>query len=105
MEIIWTNFATDNLKSIFNYFSLKANRKVAHKIRLDIIESTHPLKTHPKIGQIEPNLKKLGENHRYIVNGNYKIIYLIKNNTIVITDVFDTRQDPDKMGDEERERF
>ena len=29
--------------------------------------------------------------------GNYKIIYKIQTNTIYITDVFDTRQDPDKI--------
>jgi len=29
--------------------------------------------------------------------GNYKIICKIQTNTIYITDVFDTRQDPDKI--------
>jgi toxin ParE1/3/4 len=32
MKIIWTDFAIENLKSIFEYYAIKANRKVAHKI-------------------------------------------------------------------------
>jgi len=48
-------------------------------------------------GQIEGNLQKLGEDHRYLVEGNYKIIYKKVKEGILITDVFDTRQDPVKI--------
>jgi plasmid stabilization system protein ParE len=37
------------------------------------------------------------EGHRYLVSGNYKIIYKEVNEGILITDVFDTRQDPQKI--------
>jgi toxin ParE1/3/4 len=49
------------------------------------------------MGQIEENLVSLGLDHRYLVEGKYKIIYFIKENVIYITDVFDCRQDPQKM--------
>ena len=52
---------------------------------------------HPLSGQIEVNLQKLGEDHRYLVEGNYKIIYKKVKEGILITDVFDTRQDPVKI--------
>ena len=32
MKIIWTDFAIDNLKNIFDHYSTKASKKVAHKI-------------------------------------------------------------------------
>ncbi|MDO5615595.1 MAG: type II toxin-antitoxin system RelE/ParE family toxin [Cruoricaptor ignavus] len=104
MEIIWTDFAIENLKEIFEYYSFKANKKVAHKIRKNIFESTKHLINHPKSGQIEHHLEKLKQNHRYIVSGNYKIIYLIIENKIVITDIFDARQNPTKMVDENRNK-
>jgi len=41
-------------------------------------------------------LIELKEEHRSIIRGNYKIIYKIKQKKVFITDIFDTRQDPDK---------
>ncbi|MFZ6665180.1 type II toxin-antitoxin system RelE/ParE family toxin [Peijinzhouia sedimentorum] len=40
MEIIWTDSAIRNLKDIFAYYSTKANKNVAHKIRRQILESS-----------------------------------------------------------------
>jgi len=52
---------------------------------------------HPKLGQIEACLKNLNEEHRYIVKGNYKIIYKEIKQGILIVDIFDTRQNPTKL--------
>ena len=38
MEIIWTDFAIENLKVIFDFYAFKVNRKVAHKIRSQILK-------------------------------------------------------------------
>lgn len=102
MKIIWTDFAIDNLKNIFDYYSTKASKKVAHKIRKQILDSTKQLMANPESGQIELNLEKLNQNHRYIICGNYKVIYNIKNNDIIIYDIFDVRQNPIKMNDDKR---
>jgi len=102
MEIIWTDFAIENLKSIFEYYAAKANRKVAHKIRKQILNSTKQLIQNPESGQLELYLEKLNKKHRYIVSGNYKIIYRIDNKYILINDIFDIRQNPIKMIDEKR---
>ena len=102
MKIIWTDFAIRNLKDIFDYYSTKANKKVAHKMRRQLLKSTKQLIDHPNSGQIEPNLIILNKNHRYLVSGNYKLIYRIVGSEIIINDVFDTRQNPSKMSDEKR---
>lgn len=102
MKIIWTDFAIQNLKLIFNYYSEIASKNVAHKIRTQILASTSQLKNHSESGQKEFYLEKLNENHRYIISGNYKIIYKIIAEGVLITDVFDVRQNPDSMNDEER---
>ena len=102
MKIIWTDFAIENLKDIFHYYSIKASKKVAHKIRKQIFESTKQLAKNPESGQIELNLEKLKQNHRYLVSGNYKVIYKISENKIIIADVFDARQNPSNMNDENR---
>ena len=102
MKIIWTDFAIENLKEIFDYYSIKASKKVAHKIRKQIFESTKQLVKNPKSGQTEINLEKLKQNHRYLVSGNYKVIYKVFEDEIIIVDIFDVRQNPSKMNDENR---
>ena len=102
MKIIWTDFAIDSLKEIFDYYSENATKKVAHKIKKQILASTKQLVDYPESGQVEFNLQKLNQNHRYLVNGNYKIIYRINKDQIIISDVFDTRQNPIKMNDKNR---
>lgn len=96
-QIIWTNFAISELKNIFLYYRMVAGDKVAVKIRKSIFNSTKPLIKHPFIGSIEENLIDLKQEHRYLVEGNYKIIYRVDKNNIYITDIFDCRQNPSKM--------
>jgi len=48
-------------------------------------------------GSIETSLTDLKEEHRYVIRGNYKIIYKIQHKNVFITDIFDTRQDPEKI--------
>lgn len=52
---------------------------------------------HPRGGQYEPLLDHLGQGHRRKVSGNYKIIYRIIDDLVFVSDIFDARQDPEKM--------
>ena len=97
MKIIWTDFAANSLLEIYQFYKESASINVAFRIRSRIFNATRRLVKHPFSGQLEPNLIKLGEEHRYLVEGNYKIIYKRVKEGVLITDVFDTRQDPRKM--------
>ena len=94
MKVIWTDFAANSLFEIYRYYSEAASQKVAQRIRFKIFSATRQLTKHPISGQVEPTLQKLGEDHRYLVEGNFKIIYRKVKEGVLITDVFDTRQDP-----------
>ena len=74
-----------------------ASEMVADKIRKSIFDSTRHLSKQSLIGAIEDNLIELKQGHRYIVEGNYKIIYRIIHDNVYITDVFDCRQNPQKI--------
>ena len=97
MEIVWSDFAISNLKEIYDYYKENANHKVAKKIKSEIFQSTNQLKTFPESGQIEFYLKKLNGDYRYLISGNYKIIYNVKGNQVLINDIIDIRRNPDKM--------
>ncbi|MRX47298.1 type II toxin-antitoxin system RelE/ParE family toxin [Pedobacter puniceum] len=102
MKIIWTNFAIENLKAITKYYAKVAGKSIAYKIKTEIFKSTKQLKHYPDSGQEEIFLKQLNEGYRYIVSGNYKVIYKRVAEGVLITDIFDTRQDPVKINNPKR---
>jgi plasmid stabilization system protein ParE len=88
------------LREIFHYYKVNASLKVARSIKSEILSNTKKLRKNPLIGQEEPFLEHLGLGHRYLVVGNYKVIYRCIEDQILITDVFDARQNPKKMNQE-----
>ncbi len=102
MKIFWSDFALQSLNDIYIYHKLEVNKKVADSIKKKIFSATRKLIDYPKSGQIEPNLKHLDNEYRYVVSTNYKIIYREVKEGILITDIFDVRQDPHMMNNPER---
>lgn len=97
MKIVWSDFAIANLNEIFEYHKTKAGHRVARHLKSEILAATRQLNHNPESGQIEFNLKNLNKSYRYILSGNYKIMYRITVDTVLINDVFDTRQNPVKI--------
>jgi len=97
IRIEWSELAEKQLKDIYGYFSLQASPRVANRIVKKIVESVEVLYTVPFSGQKEELLSRYAEDFRYLVEGNYKIIYWNYNELITIASVFDCRQNPDKL--------
>ncbi len=97
MKVLWTKSALTSLYYIYKYYCENVSITIAYKVRDNILAVTSQLEKHVHIGQIEELLKEMEGGHRYIVKDNYKIIYKIQTNKIYITDIFDTRPDPDKI--------
>lgn len=97
MTVYWTKFALNSLFEIFTYYKVNVSITVAQNIKDNILSCTRQLEKQPLSGSIEVLLSDLEEGHRYLIRGNYKIIYKIQRKKIYITDVYDTRQDPDKL--------
>ena len=97
LKVYWTESAIDQLEDIFDYYKFKANTKVAKKLVTKITDRTIQLVKQPESGQLEELLKTRENKYRYIVEGNYKIIYWIEDKYIKIAAVFDTRQNPTNL--------
>ncbi|NGF57943.1 type II toxin-antitoxin system RelE/ParE family toxin [Parapedobacter sp. SGR-10] len=97
--IYWTDFAKKELKNIFDYHKEKVSLKIAKQIAKQVVEKANCLSSFPEIGPIEQLLKERPQNFRHIVSTNYKIVYWINNdkNRVEIVDIFDTRQNPEKI--------
>lgn len=103
-EIIWTDFAITELKKIYLYYLENVSRRVAITIKDEILSSTRQLRNQPYSGQIEDHLGDLSEIYRYVLSGNYKIIYRSNNDQIFILDVFDARRNPNDLLNLERQQ-
>ncbi|PWL28510.1 type II toxin-antitoxin system RelE/ParE family toxin [uncultured Roseivirga sp.] len=100
LSILWTPFALNCLDEIYDYIAIKEQSPtLALKLINRIFSSTEQLKSYPESGQPEPLLKHTGQNSRYLIESNYKIIYEVdfRESRVIITDVFHTRQNPEKI--------
>ena len=98
LKVYWTDTSIIRLEDIFDHYKFTAGVEVARKIVDSIIDATLRLETQPRIGQREELLKERTLEYRYLVQGNYKIIYWIEEPFVKIATVFDCRQNPVKMG-------
>lgn len=55
------------------------------------------LKDFPESVQQESLLRHLNQNSRYLVEGNYKIIYQFDGTNAIVIDVFHVKQNPSKI--------
>ena len=97
IKVFWTQTALNNLEDIFEYHKFKASTNIARKLVKKIVSSTILIQKNPKIGRVEELLRHRKFEYRFIIVGNYKIIYWIESNYIKIATVFDTRQNPEKI--------
>jgi toxin ParE1/3/4 len=99
MKIIWTDVAKAQLYETYQYYKEVAGTNVAKSIRSKIREKVKKLSSFPEMGQRESNPFIQPLNYRYLVSGNYKIIYRFvrEQNTVLVTAVFDARQNPNDL--------
>jgi toxin ParE1/3/4 len=88
VKIVWTELSTSDLKEIFDFIaddSLRYATITANKI----YNRVKPILENPYIGRMVPEFTK--KSIREIIEGNYRIIYRIKNkNQVDILRVYHT---------------
>jgi plasmid stabilization system protein ParE len=98
MKVVWQPLAMQDLRDIYDYYVDKASLKYAKELKKKILDSSKYLSKHPEMGQIEENTRLSKGVYRYfLVEENYKVLYIISETDINILGVFDNRQSPDKM--------
>lgn len=97
IKVFWTETALNNLEDIFEYYKYKASVRVARKLVKSLVKSTLKLQESPQIGRKEELLADKKFEYRFLVVGNYKIIYWVEENYIKIATVFNCKQNPEKI--------
>jgi toxin ParE1/3/4 len=96
--VIWSKEALDDLEAIFDFIAEKSTTAATRMIERIIAKSTQ-LESFPESGPREQSPKNKNMESRYLVEGNYKIIYDYSptQHAVFVITVFDTRYDPEKI--------
>ncbi|MBI1288624.1 MAG: hypothetical protein GC178_13720 [Flavobacteriales bacterium] len=99
MKVVITETALTNLERGLEFMRKRHPESLCLEIGRKVIRSTYELADSPFIGQLEPMFEELEMEHRRIIVGHFKVVYRIieKADTVLVTDIFDSRQDPSKM--------
>jgi plasmid stabilization system protein ParE len=97
MRLVYTEQAIVSLQECLDFFPADVPAKKINEVRDRILDRADKLLENPYLGQQEEYLDHLAQSHRRIIEGHYKIIYKVEGDMIIVTDIFDTRQDPSKM--------
>ena len=98
MQVKFTTEARNELKRILDVFIEFAGPMSAEKFGQLVDDQINTLQKYPAVGHPEPLL----EGHKYLfraksINKNYRIIYLVYEDTLWIFDFWDRRVDPLKL--------
>ncbi|SMN15185.1 Death on curing protein, Doc toxin [uncultured Candidatus Thioglobus sp.] len=74
MEIEWSPLAIERVIELAEYIALD-KPDVAMQWASDIFDSTDKLMEHPRSGRIVPEIQE--DDYRELIEGSYRIIYLI----------------------------
>lgn len=86
MDVIWTQEALERLEDIQYYLAVQEKAPQAARDTLDRIFAREPqIQEMPLSGRVVPDYKIA--NLRELLEGSYRIIYLIQNNRILIVSV------------------
>ena len=98
MIVKWYVEAVADLDKIYDYYVKKSPRAAA-LLYNKILDDTDILATQPYIAAVEQILEGYPENYRSLVvaNGKYKVVYFIKNDTVLIVQVFNCRRNPARL--------
>ena len=49
IKIVWSYFAKEELKNIFNFYKINASLKIANNLVVEIVKKTNSLSSHAEI--------------------------------------------------------
>lgn len=96
-QVVYTPQSREGLRECMSFLKKEVPSEKVKSIRKELLDKVEILKEYPHTGQEEELLSFLDQGHRRLVYRHYKVIYLIESERVIVTDIFDSRQDPEKM--------
>jgi plasmid stabilization system protein ParE len=97
LPIKWDIQAKKELDAIFYYIESEASTSIAKKVKKELIHLIGTLNNFPEKYHKEFLLESSKKNYRSVMKWNYKIIYEVTDEEIIIAYIFHSRQNPEKI--------
>ena len=97
-QVIWSDEALNDLEIIYDFLA-EDSPSAAQRVIESILGRSRQLESFPESGAKQQTIKSKKIEYRYLVEGNYKIIYScqLEGQMVHIAVIFDTRYDPEKL--------
>ncbi|QNL22244.1 type II toxin-antitoxin system RelE/ParE family toxin [Hyphobacterium sp. CCMP332] len=96
-EVIWTKKAFSQFEKEVKFVLEDRGISAAKIIKNKILQSSSLLEKNPEMGKKEPLLAHMKNEYRFIVVWSYKIIYRRDKQYIIVSRVFHTSRNPNKL--------
>lgn len=96
LPVRWDKSAVDALQRIFEYIKTDSPSS-ADKVKKALLLLAKGLGDFPEKYPREPYLLDEPNNYRSVSKWNYKLIYEVTENEVIVVMVFNTRQDPNNI--------
>ena len=97
-QVIWSDEALNDLEIIYDFMADKS-QAAAQRIVESILDRSRQLEVFPISGARQKNIKGKSKEYRYLVEGNYKIIYSHhpESQVVHVEIIFDARSNPENL--------
>ena len=96
LPIRWDRMAKESLDQIYDYV-FQDSPQNAMKVKKELIKLVGSLNDFPEKYSREEFLEEVPGNYRSVSKWNYKVIYEVTEDSIIIVDIFQTRQHPSQI--------
>ncbi|MEQ8478875.1 type II toxin-antitoxin system RelE/ParE family toxin [Fulvivirga sp.] len=97
VKVIWSKRAFSQLERNIKYIKEEQGVSYAETVLNKILSASSLLAGTPKMGPIEPLLEHKKSEYRFILVWSYKIIYRVTSDRVLISRVFHTSRNPQKL--------
>jgi toxin ParE1/3/4 len=96
-KTVFSRYAEEDLIEILDYYS-SINPEYSLKLIETLENRVSELKRYPERGRIVPELERQNiVDYREIIEGNYRIIFAIQDNTVIIHTIIDGRRNFEEL--------
>ena len=94
-EVVWTRKAQTALDQLYAYWHDQTSPQRAWSIRQEIVRTAKGLSQQAEIYQIDEYYPSNAGDVRRFFKANYRVVYQIKENQVVILNIYHTHQSPE----------
>ena len=95
MTVIVQKATARQISRVYTYGEQHFGKRAAEKTHARIVEALHLLAANPRLGVEEPLLAGRKRQYRsLVVHKLFKLVYYVKDNTLYIAALWDTRREP-----------